>query len=85
MALGFVLLIFSVFGIFWWHKSDKSLLIFIFSSALTAFASAVIIAGMAPVTYSRYMSPVAIFSIIALIGFITWALESKRYNKNATL
>ena len=74
---GFVLLIFSAFAILWQRKCeyDKSLLIFTFATSLTSFANAVIIAGMAIVTHSRYMSPVPIFSIIALVGFIALCLE----------
>lgn len=77
IALGFALLIFSTFEIFRVRKqkSDKSLLIFTFATALTTFASAFIIAAMAIVTHSRYMSPVPIFSIIALVGFIAFVLD----------
>ena len=84
VALGFVLLTISGFLIVRWRKCecDKSLIIFTFATALTAFASAVIIAGMAIVTYSRYMSPVAIFSIIALVGFVAFMLEMRKKDTN---
>ena len=87
VALGFILLIFSAFVIFKWRKCecDKSLLIFTFATALTSFASAVIIAGMAIVTYSRYMSPVAVFSVIALIGFVAFAVDYFARKKSANL
>ncbi len=77
IAIGFALLIFSTFEIFRvrQQKSDKSLLIFTFATALTTFASAFIIAAMAIVTHSRYMSPVPIFSIIALVGFVAFVLD----------
>lgn len=77
IAVGFALLIFSTFEIFRVRKqkSDKSLLIFTFSTALTTFASAFIIAAMAIVTHSRYMSPVPIFSVIALVGFVAFVLD----------
>ena len=80
VALGFILLVISGFLIVRWRKyeRDKSLLIFTFATALTSFASAVIIAGMAIVTYSRYMSPVAIFSVIALVGFVAFVLEMRK-------
>ncbi|MGX2981799.1 hypothetical protein [Helicobacter sp. 23-1045] len=85
VALGFVLFVTSGFLIVRWRKCecDKSLLIFTFASALTAFASATIIAGMAIVTHSRYMSPVAIFSIIALVGFVAVIADSAKCNKNS--
>lgn len=77
IAVGFALLIFSTFEIFRVRKqkSDKSLLIFTFATALTTFASAFIIAAMAIVTHSRYMSPVPIFSVIALVGFVAFVLD----------
>ena len=77
VAIGFALLMFGAFGIVWWRnqKRDKSLLIFTFATALTTFASAFIIAAMAIVTHSRYMSPVAIFSVIALVGFVAFILD----------
>lgn len=77
IAIGFVLLIFSTFEIFRVRKQkgDKSLLIFTFATALTTFASAFIIAAMAIVTHSRYMSPVPIFSVIALVGFVAFVLD----------
>ena len=79
VALGFVLFVISGFLIVRWRKCecDKSLIIFTFATALTAFASAVIIAGMAIVTHSRYMSPVAIFSVIALVGFVAFVIEMR--------
>ena len=88
VAMGFALLMFSAFGIVWWRneKCDKSLLIFTFATALTTFASAFIIAAMAIVTHSRYMSPVAIFSVIALVGFVAFVLDfsaKKRESKRA--
>ncbi len=83
VVIGFALLIFSAFGIILWRKRecDKSLLIFTFSTALTAFASAFIIAAMAIVTHSRYMSPVVIFSIIALVGFVAFVLDYLSHKK----
>lgn len=77
VATSFVLLVISGFLIVRWRKCecDKSLLIFTFATALTSFASAIIIAGMTIVAWSRYMSPVAIFSMIALVGFIALCLE----------
>ena len=83
VAIGFALLMFSAFGIVWWRnqKRDKSLLIFTFATALTTFASAFIIAAMAIVTHSRYMSPVAIFSVIALVGFVAFVLDCLSHKK----
>ena len=77
VAVGFALLIFSAVVIILWRKQtrDKSLIIFTFATALTAFASAFIIAAMTIVTHSRYMSPVPIFSIIALVGFVAFVLD----------
>lgn len=85
VAVGFILLIFSAFEIVRQRKQkcDKSLLIFIFSTALTTFASAFIIVAMTIVTHSRYMSPVPIFGIIALVGFIAWILDYLSQNSRA--
>ena len=77
MVTSFALLVISGFLIVRWRKCecDKSLLIFTFATSLTSFASAIVIAGMTIVAWSRYMSPVAIFSMIALVGFIALCLE----------
>ena len=88
VAVGFVVLIISGFLIVRWRKCecDKSLIIFSFATALTSFASAFIIAGMAIVTHSRYMSCVPIFSIIALISFVAFVMDDlARKRRESTL
>lgn len=55
---------------------DTTLLVFCFSSAFACVASAIIIAALSIVIYSRYMSPIAYISIISLVGFISFICKS---------
>ena len=85
VAVGFFGLLLSAmiwaFRFFGLQTRSKELLIFAFSTGLTAFASAFIIAGMAMNTWSRYMFPVVIFGVMAFVGFVAFALESLCANR----
>ncbi len=81
VAVGFFGLLFS--AMVWAFRFSglqsrlKELLLFAFSTGLTAFASALIIAGMATITWSRYMFPAVIFGVMALVGFVAFVLECR--------
>lgn len=79
VSLGFLALVISSYFIVK-LKSDKMLFVFAFSCALSSFASAFIIAAMAIVPYSRYMSPIPILSAIAFIGLLVAILDKKARN-----
>ena len=76
VAIAFVVL--ALAAVFWAMRfKTNAFLVFAFSASFSAFASAVIIAGMAIVSHSRYMSPIPILSITALIAFLAWILSLK--------
>ena len=59
----------------------KALLVFTFGASMSAFASAFIIAAMAIVVHSRYMSPIALLSILGIFGLVASICESRKLNK----
>ena len=70
---GFILLL---------KKSKRNdLLLFTFSTAFSAFATAIIVGIFSPVLDNRYMSPVLVIAIISLIAFIIYILNIKNKNK----
>ncbi|MGI0407310.1 hypothetical protein ACRE1U_08440, partial [Helicobacter himalayensis] len=59
----------------------KVLLVFTFGASMSAFASAFIIAAMAIVVHSRYMSPLALLSSLGLFGLVASICEARKSKK----
>ena len=95
VGVGFVILMLS--SVILWRRrkvvfvdnlcQNNTLLIFAFSVSFASFWSAFFIAAFSPVPESRYMSPILPMAIVALLGFVAFALdylarEKVKINKN---
>lgn len=76
-------LLFVISGFLWLIKKDfrNNILLFVFSSSFSGFATFCIVISFTPIATSRYIHPVIDISILSLISFITFIYDKRGLKK----